>query len=203
MWWKYVNIKVCLCRIKVPWLLWCRQGINIILEAIDATFFTAINNGYFFKVYAVLKNSNVVKSCFKALHHNAQQSIWFSLFFSPGSDPGIDPGGTLSTESSLSCVVGDERIDYIKEFAFKSLKLKAEKWNRFISSEDNQRRLLNFLEVADQRKLLFFTGSESTLYATDELVSVPYSLVYFSIYSIINSTNRRDTAGFGSYLRRL
>lgn len=115
--------------------------------------------------------------CFEVLNCDAQRSVSYRLSFSPGSDSGIDAGSTLPPESPLSCMIGDERIDYIKEFAFKNLKLKAEKWNRFFSSEDNQRLLLTFLEVSEQRKLLLFTGPGSTLHAADELVSVTYSML--------------------------
>lgn len=91
---------------------------------------------------------------------------------SPGSENGADPSGVLQPDDSpLSILVGDERIDFIKELAFKYFKLKAEKWNRFVSSEDNQWLLLAFLESAEQQKMLLFSGSGGTLHATDQLVS--------------------------------
>ncbi|KAJ6660744.1 hypothetical protein lerEdw1_017370 [Lerista edwardsae] len=66
-----------------------------------------------------------------------------------------------------SALAKDELIDHIKEQAFQSFKLKAEKWNRFISTEENQRLLLDFLEEGQHQRLVLFTGPGGNLCAGD------------------------------------
>ncbi|XP_042314335.1 dynein beta chain, ciliary-like [Sceloporus undulatus] len=54
-------------------------------------------------------------------------------------------------------------IDHIKEQAFKSFRLKAEKWNRFILTEENQKLLLDFLDKGQTQWLAFCTGPGGNL----------------------------------------
>ncbi|CAI5762170.1 Hypothetical predicted protein [Podarcis lilfordi] len=78
------------------------------------------------------------------------------------------PNTALNLPLNLnSTLTKDERIDLIKEQAFKSFKLKAEKWNRFVSTEENQRLLLDFLDEGQHPSLVLFTGPGGNLYAGD------------------------------------
>ncbi|XP_007888401.2 dynein axonemal heavy chain 11-like [Callorhinchus milii] len=76
-------------------------------------------------------------------------------------------------QPSVVAADGDERIDFIKEQVFQSLKLKSEKWNRFMAVEENQRLLIDFLDQAQPGKLLLFTGPGGALNAE---VQVPLTL---------------------------
>ncbi|XP_031749733.1 dynein heavy chain 11, axonemal [Xenopus tropicalis] len=71
----------------------------------------------------------------------------------------------------VSLVAGDERVDYIREQVFRSLRLKTDKWNRFVSNEENQKLVLDFLEAAQCRRLVFFSGPGGSLHASAEQVS--------------------------------
>ncbi|KAE8580906.1 hypothetical protein XENTR_v10024588 [Xenopus tropicalis] len=70
----------------------------------------------------------------------------------------------------VSLVAGDERVDYIREQVFRSLRLKTDKWNRFVSNEENQKLVLDFLEAAQCRRLVFFSGPGGSLHASAEQV---------------------------------
>ncbi|GCC27211.1 hypothetical protein chiPu_0005636 [Chiloscyllium punctatum] len=63
----------------------------------------------------------------------------------------------------------DERIDFIKEQAFKSLKVKSEKWNKFIAVDENKKLLLDFFDEMRNGRLLFFTGAGGALHADSQL----------------------------------
>ncbi|MEE6489662.1 hypothetical protein FKM82_015640 [Ascaphus truei] len=80
----------------------------------------------------------------------------------------MEPSAAFPLEAAKSSLAGDERIDYIKEQAFRCHRLKTEKWNRFVSAEENQRLLLDFLETAEHGgRLLLSTGPGGTLHAGD------------------------------------
>lgn len=85
------------------------------------------------------------------------------------------PNTALNLPLNLnSTLTKDERIDHIKEQAFKSFKLKAEKWNRFVSTEENQRLLLDFLDEGQHPSLVLFTSPGGNLYAGDGQVGAKY-----------------------------
>ncbi|XP_043549538.1 dynein axonemal heavy chain 11 isoform X1 [Chiloscyllium plagiosum] len=65
--------------------------------------------------------------------------------------------------------VEDERIDFIKEQAFKSLKVRSEKWNKFIAVDENKKLLLDFFDEMRNGRLLFFTGAGGALHADSQL----------------------------------
>lgn len=48
----------------------------------------------------------------------------------------------------------DERLDYIAECVLRTLKLKQDKWQKCVSSEDNRQVLQEFLDKAEQRTLV-------------------------------------------------
>ncbi|KAJ8253037.1 hypothetical protein GJAV_G00208420 [Gymnothorax javanicus] len=66
----------------------------------------------------------------------------------------------------------DERIDFLREQATTCLRLKTDKWNRFIASEENQKVLLDFLDKGSCSLLVLFSGPGGTLHVADGQVSV-------------------------------
>lgn len=68
--------------------------------------------------------------------------------------------------------ISDERVDFLREQAFTVLRLKTDKWNRFIGLEENQRALLDFLDQGWREYLILFMGPGGTLHAGDEQVSI-------------------------------
>ncbi|KAG8432457.1 hypothetical protein GDO86_016919 [Hymenochirus boettgeri] len=78
----------------------------------------------------------------------------------------MESSGVFNQEAPKSILVaGDERIEYIREQVSRSFRLNTSKWNRFVSAEENQRLLLDFLEAEEYKKLVFFTGPGGTLQA--------------------------------------
>lgn len=67
-------------------------------------------------------------------------------------------------------VLSDERVDFLREQAFCVLRVKTDKWNRFIAADENQKILLDFLDHIFTSRLLLFTGPGGTLHAGDSQV---------------------------------
>uniref|UniRef100_A0AAQ5ZFV7 Dynein axonemal heavy chain 11 n=1 Tax=Amphiprion ocellaris TaxID=80972 RepID=A0AAQ5ZFV7_AMPOC len=65
-------------------------------------------------------------------------------------------------------VLSDERVDFLREQAFCVLRVKTDKWNRFIGAEENQKIMLDFLDHIWTNRLLLFTGPGGTLHAGDK-----------------------------------
>lgn len=82
------------------------------------------------------------------------------------------PSGQLKV-STLS----DERVDFVKEQVFTALRLKTDKWNRFIGAEENQKALLDFLDRGWGERLVLFTGPGGTLHIGDEQVRARRTLI--------------------------
>lgn len=82
------------------------------------------------------------------------------------------PSGQLKV-SALS----DERVDFIKEQVFTALRVKMDKWNRFIGAEENQKALLDFLDHGWSEHLVLFTGPGGTLHIGDEQVRETHTLI--------------------------
>uniref|UniRef100_A0A672ZX55 Dynein heavy chain tail domain-containing protein n=1 Tax=Sphaeramia orbicularis TaxID=375764 RepID=A0A672ZX55_9TELE len=61
----------------------------------------------------------------------------------------------------------DERVDFLREQAFCVLRVKTDKWNRFIGADENQKIILDFLDHIWTNRLLLFTGPGGTLHAGD------------------------------------
>uniref|UniRef100_A0A3Q2GPF7 Dynein heavy chain 11, axonemal-like n=1 Tax=Cyprinodon variegatus TaxID=28743 RepID=A0A3Q2GPF7_CYPVA len=83
---------------------------------------------------------------------------------SRGNSGAITTGGAGGTrvlqEPSLKAgmVLSDDRVDFLREQAFCVLRVKTDKWNRFIASEENQKIILDFLDQSWTSRLLLFTG---------------------------------------------
>lgn len=102
------------------------------------------------------------------LSHSCQLEQSTLLESARNSSSDSFPALVQDTASHMnSALAKDELIDHIKEQAFQSFKLKAEKWNRFISTEENQRLLLDFLEEGQHQRLVLFTGPGGNLCAGD------------------------------------
>ncbi|XP_029380608.1 dynein heavy chain 11, axonemal [Echeneis naucrates] len=96
---------------------------------------------------------------------------------SSSNSGGLSSGGTggvrIPQEPSLKTgVVSDERVDFLREQAFCVLRVKTDKWNRFIGAEENQKILLDFLDHIWTSRLLLLTGPGGTLHAGDAQVLV-------------------------------
>lgn len=93
------------------------------------------------------------------------------------SNGGMSSGGAggvrVPLEPSLKAgvVLSDERVDFLREQAVCVLRVKTDKWNRFIGAEENQKIILDFLDHIWANRLLLFTGPGGTLHAGDAQVS--------------------------------
>lgn len=100
---------------------------------------------------------------------------------SSGNSGGLGSGGTggvrLPQEPSLKAgvMLSDERVDFLREQVFCVLRVKTDKWNRFIGAEENQKILLDFLDHIWTNRLLLFTGPGGTLHAGDAQVRKTYT----------------------------
>lgn len=85
---------------------------------------------------------------------------------------GGNGGLFVSQEPSarVGVVLSDERVDFLREQAFCVLRVKTDKWNRFIGTEENQKIILDFLNHIWTNRLLLFTGPGGTLHVGDEQV---------------------------------
>ncbi|XP_072332362.1 dynein beta chain, ciliary-like [Scyliorhinus torazame] len=72
----------------------------------------------------------------------------------------------------------DERIHFIKEQVFRSLKVKSERWNKFIALDENKKLLLDFLDERQPGKLLF-TGAGGALHVDQQLSFPPKSKMLY------------------------
>ncbi|KAI1899527.1 hypothetical protein AGOR_G00062710 [Albula goreensis] len=83
-----------------------------------------------------------------------------------------ESGVRVPQEPFKASAVVDERIDFIREQAFTCLRLKTDKWNRFIAAEENQKLLLDFLDKGCYDRMVLFTGPGGTLHVGDGQVLV-------------------------------
>lgn len=89
---------------------------------------------------------------------------------------GGNGGVHASQEPSLKVgvVLSDERVDFLREQAFCVLRVKTDKWNRFIGTEENQKMILDFLDHIWTDKLLLYSGPGGTLHAGNAQVWSPH-----------------------------
>ncbi|MGH0152203.1 UNVERIFIED_CONTAM: hypothetical protein FKN15_022155 [Acipenser sinensis] len=80
----------------------------------------------------------------------------------------------------------DERIDFLREQVFSSLRVKTDKWNRFIAGEEHQKLLIDFLDQKEYDHLVLFTGPGGSLYVDGQNGSMK-----------ISKTNFKNELGFG------
>lgn len=91
---------------------------------------------------------------------------------SGGSGSGGVAGVRVAQEPPLKAgvVLSDERVDFLREQVFCVLRVKTDKWNRFIGAEENQKIIMDFLDHIWTNRLLLFTGPGGTLHAGDAQV---------------------------------
>lgn len=90
-----------------------------------------------------------------------------AMFFSMAEEGVRVLSGQLNVNS-----ISDERVDFVREQVFTALRLKTDKWNRFIGSEENQKSLLDFLDNGLRERLVMFTGPGGTLHIGDGQVNI-------------------------------
>ncbi|XP_015241536.1 PREDICTED: dynein heavy chain 11, axonemal-like isoform X3 [Cyprinodon variegatus] len=119
---------------------------------------------------------------------------------SRGNSGAITTGGAGGTrvlqEPSLKAgmVLSDDRVDFLREQAFCVLRVKTDKWNRFIASEENQKIILDFLDQSWTSRLLLFTGPGGTLHAGDVQTSPPWRTKLLCV--IKKGVKKIDQQGF-------
>uniref|UniRef100_A0A3Q2TME4 Dynein axonemal heavy chain 11 n=1 Tax=Fundulus heteroclitus TaxID=8078 RepID=A0A3Q2TME4_FUNHE len=126
---------------------------------------------------------------------------------SGGMTTGVAGGVRVPQEPSLKAgvVLSDERVDFLREQAFCVLRVKTDKWNRFIAAEENQKIILDFLDHIWTNRLLLFTGPGGTLHAGDAQVrnahmgkeyvcTVCFVYMHITLYAFKN-TKRTHRAG--------
>lgn len=109
---------------------------------------------------------------------------------SSSTSRGLGSGGSggvrVPQEPSLKAgvVLSDERVDFLREQAFCVLRVKTDKWNRFIGAEENQNIILDFLDHIWTNRLLLFTGPGGTLHAGDAQVTHTLTDKYTKAYNV-------------------
>ncbi|XP_033960741.1 dynein axonemal heavy chain 11 [Pseudochaenichthys georgianus] len=95
---------------------------------------------------------------------------------SRGVGSGETGGVRVPQDPSLKAgvVLSDERVDFVREQAFCVLRVKIDKWNRFIGAEENQKVILDYLDHIWTNRLLLYTGPGGTLHAGDAQTSPPW-----------------------------
>ncbi|KAL0966379.1 hypothetical protein UPYG_G00294600 [Umbra pygmaea] len=86
----------------------------------------------------------------------------------------ISGGVHVPQDTKTVAALADERVDFIRELVFCILRIKTDKWNRFIGADENQKILLDFLDHVWSDRLLLFTGPGGTLHAGDAETSSPW-----------------------------
>ncbi|XP_041937573.1 dynein heavy chain 11, axonemal [Alosa sapidissima] len=95
--------------------------------------------------------------------------------------------------------VSDERVDFLREQAFTALRLKTDKWNRFIGAEENQHVLLDFLDQTWNDRLILFSGPGGTLHAGDAETSPSWRTKILCVLK--KRRSRVSKTGFRTELR--
>lgn len=72
---------------------------------------------------------------------------------------GTDPGHADMEESPAE----DKRLDFIADYVLRTLKLKQDKWQKCVSSEDNKQVLREFLDGQEQRTLVVSVNAAGLL----------------------------------------
>ncbi|TNN78182.1 Dynein heavy chain 11, axonemal [Liparis tanakae] len=103
-------------------------------------------------------------------------SVFMAEATGTSSSSGGAGGVRAAQDPSLKAgvVLSDERVDFLREQAFCVLRVKTDKWNRFIGAEENQKIILDFLDHIWSNRLLLFTGPGGTLHAGDAQTSPPW-----------------------------
>ncbi len=78
----------------------------------------------------------------------------------------------------------DKRLDFIAHYVLRTLKLKEDKWQKCVSSEDNRQVLQDFLDRAEQRTLVVsVTAAGQLQLAAAFTAGSKHKAVYFTKHS--------------------
>ncbi|XP_034563350.1 dynein heavy chain 9, axonemal [Notolabrus celidotus] len=73
----------------------------------------------------------------------------------------------------------DRRLDFLSDYVLRTLKLKQEKWQKCVSSEENLQVLQGFLERPDQRTLVVSVTAAGLLQPSAAFTGLKHKAVYF------------------------
>lgn len=73
----------------------------------------------------------------------------------------------------------DSRLDFICDYVLKTLKLKQDKWEKLLSSEDNRQVLQNFLDRVENRTLVVSLTAAGLLQSSPAFTASRNKAVYF------------------------
>uniref|UniRef100_A0AAY4DSH0 Dynein, axonemal, heavy polypeptide 9 like n=1 Tax=Denticeps clupeoides TaxID=299321 RepID=A0AAY4DSH0_9TELE len=99
-------------------------------------------------------------------------------------------GVRVPSEVMKASAVSDERVDFLREQVFTILRIKTDKWNRFIGAEENLKVLLDFLDHDYNDCLILFSGPGGTLHVGDGQVSRntdTYSYMLYVLLSLLSN----------------
>lgn len=68
--------------------------------------------------------------------------------------PGTDPGQAERPADMDESPAEDKRLDFIADYVLRTLKLKQDKWQKCVSSEESRQVLQDFLDKAERRTLV-------------------------------------------------
>ncbi|XP_069511343.1 dynein axonemal heavy chain 17 [Ambystoma mexicanum] len=80
--------------------------------------------------------------------------------------------------------ITDKRLEFLQNYTMMSLRLKIEKWSKFLSSDENKQQLVDFLTLADLMVLVISTNPAGQLYASS---GFPTSLKSKGVYFVKKS----------------
>lgn len=83
----------------------------------------------------------------------------------------------------------DKRLDYIQGYTLKTMKLKADKWVKFVTTEENKLTVNNFFEKPDVTVLVIYLNSAAQLTAN---LGFPPSVKSKAVY-FVKRTNEFTT----------
>lgn len=94
----------------------------------------------------------------------------------------------------------DKRLDFIADYVLRTLKLKRDKWQKCVSSEDNKQVLQEFLDGAGQRTLVVSVTAAGLLQAAAAFTAASRNkAVYFVKQSkaALSPDSMRDSLVYG------
>ena len=59
--------------------------------------------------------------------------------------------------------INDRRIEFVADYVLKTMKLKADKWSKMYSLDENKQLIVDFFEKADHQSLLIAASSAGAL----------------------------------------
>lgn len=82
-------------------------------------------------------------------------------------------------EDAEESPAADSRLDFICDYVLKTLKLKQDKWEKLLSSEDNRKVLQEFLDRGEKRALVLSVNAAGLLQPAAAFTASRNKAVYF------------------------